>query len=427
MIWRSPLGVTLIGGVLVVSVLALLGQSNVWVSPDTASYVASTSLADMRLPVYGWLASPWLVGPTLPVLQILAYLAASCWLVAALRGLGVSWAAGVAVGLALMCSNLVLLWARAALPELPGHAAILVALALVVELAAGRQRGWRIVACGCAVTLAWALRPSLLPFIVLLPILLAFLPRRVPMHATIVLLALACALPAIGLAALRYERLGDANVVSFGGFQMAGMAALMLTPELAERLPEPERAEAQAVIVQRNRLVAEGRMADLPRNSAGERSFTSVAVLYFDILARMHDTLLYEGVGSLRADQESWVSFNARMQKLALTTLRAAPVSYAAWLVGALSRLVGHAIVLNGAFVVASGLLALAVLVRPKPLAAAAAMDVPVLLVLSAIWLAGTATLIVFTTFPAERYIDSAGLLLPIWPIYAMLRMWRHP
>jgi hypothetical protein len=52
--------------------------------------------------------------------------------------------------------------------------------------------------------------------------------------------------------------------------------------------------------------------------------------------------------------------------------------------------------------------------------------DLRALLALSVVYVLGTCPLIVLTTFPAERYIDSAGLLLPVWPLYGLFRLIRR-
>ena len=237
------------------------------------------------------------------------------------------------------------------------------------------------------------------------------------------MLLLACMAPMLGLVALRSARLGDANVVSFGGFQMSGMAALMLTPDLAQRLPERDQAAARAIIAGRTSLEARGEAIAVPPNSTGHRSFASVALFYFDILARSHDTVLYGAVAPLQATGENWTAFNARLQSLALAVIRAAPMEYAAWVIGATARLLGHALVLNAAFAVGCLFLLIQIVRQVRNLAEDTIQrDLQALLAISAVYLAGTASLVILTTFPASRYIDSAGLLLPVWPLYAALR-----
>lgn len=432
-----PLAATLAAFVLVLAGLTVGGQFGLWLSPDTPSYLEAATtaapLAQMRMPFYGWLVGGLLgsgAAGVLPWLQALCYVAAASWLLLALRRLGVSEGARLAVGLALAGANIFILWAHAALPELIGHAGLVLALALVLDLAAGRPAGWRIPLAGAATALGWAFRPSLLPFILLLPALPMLLPWR---HAALSRLAgtlgllAACLLPFLALSTVRQLRYGDFNVVSFGGFQMSGMAALMLTPDIAARLPADLQDTARHIIAGRDALVAAGQAAPIPLNSTGQRSFPSAAAGYFDILVRTHDAVLFNDVAKLRGAGESWVAFNARLQRLALATIRAAPVDYAAWLAGATSRLVGHAIVLDFPFVLATASLILAAILRRMPApprrAAEDGIDLQVLLVLSVVYTLGASVLLVVVTLPAERYIDSAMLFLPVWPLYGTIRL----
>jgi hypothetical protein len=113
------------------------------------------------------------------------------------------------------------------------------------------------------------------------------------------------------------------------------------------------------------------------------------------------------------------------LQSLALATIRAAPIDYAAWLAGATARLVGHAIVLNPMFLVAVLALILACL-RPTGRVLPTTevrRDVAVLAAITGLYTLGASVLIVVATIPAERYIDSAMLFLPIWPLYGAIRL----
>jgi hypothetical protein len=412
--------------------LAVSGQLRVWLAPDLPSYLAAVTadapLAQMRLPVYGFLAGSLLASPfALPLVQIGTYFAATLWLVAALRRIGASHAAACAVGLAVAASNLLLIWGHAAAPEIPGHAALLAADALVVEIAAGRRAGWRLAAAAAFVTLAWALRPSLLPFAVLLPALLLMLPgaRIFRVRRAWVLLAL-CLLPVLSLSTLRAVRYGSFNVVSFGGFQMSGLAASMLTPDLAARLPPGQQALATAVLARRDALVASGAAMPVPENADGRRSFVSAAIGYFDIFARSYDIVLWNGIGTLREPAESWPAFDRRLQALSLAVFQAAPVDYAAWIVGATARLAGHAVVLNAPMLAAGGLLILLAgidLLRGRaPPPPAAPADRQSLAALAGLHLLGSGAPAVLISFPAQRYIESAALFIAAYPLLAVFR-----
>ncbi len=420
--WIAP-GITALAALLPIGALAASGHFSAWFSPDTASYLASDGLGQMRLPLYGWLLRQLPGdGPVVPVLQAGSYILAACLLVMAIQRAGGSRAAALAIGLALAWSNLVLLWSYALVPEFPGHAALLLALAATLEVASGRS-GWRGIAVAAgAVTLAWALRPSLLPCVLLLPLLpLALRPQCLlpPRRAIALWLAIACLVPPLLLCTVRLARYGDFNITSFGGFQMSGMAALMLTPEIAARLPLDSAPLAREVLAGREKLEAAGAAIAVPLNSTGHRSFVSAAVFYFDILARTHDTVLYGAVAPLQAPGEMWPAFNQRLQRLAVATVKAAPVSYGAWVVGATSRLVGHALVLNPCFLLAAAML---LLLAGRPVRAGAPGDLRLLLVLVGVYTVGTGALAVLITFPASRYIDSAALMLAALPFHGVLR-----
>ncbi len=417
---RHPAGVLLAVTAVVALLLAATGQMRPWITPDTSGWLDPCApfgcWAGPRGPVYAWMAA---AVPTvaLPWLQFAALVAAALWLMRGIRRLGGSGRMALAVGIAVVASNMVVLWAHAVVPELFAHAAMLAAVAGVLHLAAGRGRGL-VVAIGGLAGIAYLLKPALLPMALLLPVLLlALAPRRRAMAAW---LLAACVLPFLLVSGWRLATVGDFNIVSFGGFQMSGMAALMLTPEIAHALPADLQPAAEAIVARRDALVAAHLALPIPLNSSGERSFVSAAAGYFDILARTHDDVLYGAVAPERRADESWVAFNARMQRLAVATLAAAPAEYAAWVFGALTRLAGRSVVANLPFVL--GCVAWVCLSRRRRFVPALPQDVRLLGWLTAFWAIGAGLPAVLLTFPAARYVDSASLLLAAWPIDAALR-----
>ena len=396
--------------------LAVNGQMAPWISPDTPSWLApcfdSSCLGSMRFPLYGLIVR--VIGePALPWLQDAAFILAAAALAQAVRRRGASPETALALGLAPLLSSMMLLWGRAVLPDVWAQAALLGALAATLRR--------RLVLAAVLGTTATLLKPGLLPFIVALPCLLLILDGawRPPAR-----LLLGLAAPFLLIATLRLATVGDFNIVSFGGFQMSGMAALMLTPQTIGRLPADLRPEAQDILARRDALVAAGEVAPIPANSAGARSFASAAAGYFDLLARFYDPLLYDGVRPTRQPGESWVAFNARLQRLSFAVLRAEPLSYLAWLLGATARLVGRMVVFNPGIYLGAGLLLAGALRprRPEP-----ATDGHLLGWLVVITTAGAAALTVLTTFPAARYIDGAEMLIAAWPISRGLRLLKSP
>lgn len=422
---------------IVLAVMGAVGQLRPWVTPDTEGYLASrgwpTMFAVDRPPFYRWLMALLTLGGAVPgllaVTQTALYLAAGAWLLRCLSVVGLPGRAVLAVGITLALANALLLMANWAHPEFPAIACALCALGASLRTLLGPRFSWGFatvaVAAGGA---AYLLRPSFLPLIIAFPAvgmlwrMAAWQPAR-PVRA--LLLVLLLALPFLSVASLRMVVVRDFNIVSFGGFQMSGLAALTLAPEVLPRLPPGARPLAEEVLAARMAAEAEGRIIGVPANSAGVRSFLSAAIGYFDVLARTHDDVLY---GILRQQQqpgEDWVAFNRRLQNWSVAVIVAAPERYAAWLVGATTRLTGRALVTNLPFVL--GMLALAVLVPltwwrrlqvpPTSAELGVPYPVPALVLLGGGWLAATGPLIVVTTFPAARYIDTAALLLaaPVW------------
>ena len=176
---------------------------------------------------------------------------------------------------------------------------------------------------------------------------------------------------------------------------------------------------------------AAGRVARTPLNSAGERSFISAALGYFDIYARSYDDLVWGEIDKLRAPGESWVAFNQRLANFSFATIKAAPLRWAAWVAGATSRLVGRMIMTDAPMMVALTLLlivALAAFAQSTPFGAGAA-DLPAVCAIALAWLASTGPLVVLVAFPATRYIDTCAVLLPAVPALlaaAIIRGWAQ-
>jgi hypothetical protein len=410
-----------------------LGRMRPWVTPDTASYLSVAAcpacLAGPRFPLYGWIVNGVArlaggYGP-IPWIQFLAYAAAALHLMRRLPRPLFGPRASLAIGIALACSNVLLIWVSALVPFLPAIAALLAMLAELVALAGGESPTGigTILRYAFFQALAWLFWPGVLPIVLIAPLLAFVLPaertRAVRMRIAAILL-LAGAVPLVGVAGLRAWTVGDPNISSFGGFQMSGMAALMLSPDVITRLPNDDQPLAASILAARTTLEASGAAIATPLNSTGQRSFVSEAVGYFDILARTHDVVLYDAVMPRQAPDESWIAFNHRLQKLAIDTVFADKLAYAAWIVGALCRTAGHVAITNPAFLL-PGLFLLGILAF-RGWRLPAAQEDPSALFKLVIWVTGGILVLpIMTTFPALRYLDAAGLLLPTLPIYVLL------
>ena len=423
--------------------LWLIGGLSGAVAPDTASYF--TPLQDdnlwgeMRHPLYGFLAR-WLGGSAsepgrVALVQALLHAAAALALYAGARAGGISSIGALCLGLAALFSQSSLYHLRLLLPESPAITALILAFAGVLA-AANSVLAYRLLLLpiALATALAYLLRPSFLPAIFAVPALwyvLALRNGQARSATRAILLFSLIAAPFVIQSAYRWKTVGDFNIVSFGGYTMSAMAGFMLSPEIVAALPDQVRPTAQAILSAREAAEAAGRMARTPLNSAGERSFISAALGYFDIYARAYDDFLWGEIVKLRAPGESWVAFNQRLGSFSLATIRAVPYRWAAWVVGATSRLVGRMIVTNAPMVVALALLlivALAAFAQRTPLGAGAA-DLPAVCIVALAWLASTGPLTVLVSIPATRYIDTAAVLLPAVPALlaaAILQGWAR-
>jgi hypothetical protein len=159
-----------------------------------------------------------------------------------------------------------------------------------------------------------------------------------------------------------------------------------------------------------------GRFIGIPLNASNVRSYHSAALGYFDVMARTHDDML-RLAQSTRDPGESWVAFNRRLMRFSLLVVRAAPDRYAAWLVGASTRLLGRSVTTNLPAVLALLIVALAwpwrLLVHGRAgVTPDSALDFPVLILCAILWLGASGILTVLIHAPANRFIDTSCLLV---------------
>lgn len=429
---------------LTVMLLAASGRLEPSITRDTASYLVSGSWSQLlvapRHPLYGALVGalghlPGALHIWVPALQTTVYLlAVGLWFAACLRA-GLGRRAGLALSLPLVLANLVILWNNAVHPELLAAAFVLLAMGAVLDLATGEARRAHrpLVQLGVGLGLAYLLRPANLPLALTLPLLVLLLSRLLSRRwrPGLALAALgAASLPFVMMASVRLASVGHFHIVSFGGFAMAGMAGQMLDSGMVERLDEDLRPLALAIVEGRDALVARNEALAVPLNSRGQRDFNSMAFGYFDIVARNYDSVLFGVVLKQRNAGESWVDFDRRMQHFTIAVLRAAPQRYAVWLVGASTRATGRLLVTGAAFVAAS--LALVFLYPAWLMAGRARVYAPpappdiglhAMLLIVACYTLSNLVPAVAVTFPAARYIDTAGLFIAALPIYALMRL----
>lgn len=422
--------------VLLLVVLGATGELSGGFTPDTQAYFAVAASPNpwggQRSPLYGFVASRLgggasTTGVVAPV-QALLHVAAVFILYGGARIAGIGRAAAFALATAALFSQSDLYHLRLLIPEAPANGFLLAALGLTLAATQSRRALWRLLAP--IVMLAGAgylLRPTQLPSIVILPALyLVFAWRRGdrPLVPAIALM-LALVLPFVALSTHRLRAVGDFNIVSFGGYQMSGLAAFMLTPDTVARLPERVRPFAQAVLERREQAEAANEVPTIPLNSAGERSFVSATLGYFDIYARGYDNMLAYVIRPLLPPGESWVDSNKRLMEFSLATVLADPLRYPAWVGGATARLAGHAIATNVPMLIALALwlvLLVAAFVQQRDVPSE---DGEAVSLLALAWFVSNGALPVLVTFPAARYIDTAAILLPAIPLMLAIALGR--
>ena len=423
-------------------ILAVAGRFAPQITPDTAGYLEIVGfpamLAQPRTPLYGWLVAILDLGRgghvLVPAFQIVTYVAA-CWLfVAQLRGYGLSRVASLSVGAALLSANALLMVSNWIHPELPAITCALFAFAGTVHLTGPRPRWWAWLLVCAGAGCAYILRPSFLPLIVVLPALFLCLravrgdllaPARA---ATIFFVS---ALPFLGIASLRTAMVGDPNIVSFGGYVMSGMAVLMLSDDVVARLPDDIKPFATELLSARRAAEEGGRVIGIPLNASKVRSYSSVTLAYFDVLARTHDDML-SLAESTRKPNESWVDLNRRLMRFSLAVIRAAPDRYAIWVVGASTRAFGRSVVTNLPAMLAILIVAVAwpwrlFVNRQVGVTLVSRLDIPVMIICAVLWLAAAGSLTVLIHAPATRFIETSSLLVAPALIYwaALLLMPR--
>jgi len=428
-----------------VAILAIAGRFVPRLMPDTPGYLDIAGfpamLAQPRAPLYGWLVAALDLGRhsyvAVPAFNIATYVAAVWLLVVQLRRYGLSAAAVLSIGAALLFANAFLIDAKWVHPELLSITCALAAVAATVRLVDAPASRWAWLTVCVGTGCAYVLRPSFLLLVPALPALyacLAVLRGDALRLSRIAIICIASAAPFAAIASLRAATVGDPNIVAFGGFAMSGMATLMLDDDVVARLPADMRPFAAQVLAARRAGEERGRFIGIPRNAGEVRSFYSVALAYYDVLARTYDDMLYVVIMPTRGPDESWIDFNRRLMRFSFAVVRAAPGRYAAWVVGAATRMVGRSITTN--LPAALAILAIAVMwpwrlfrQGAPGVTPVARLDVPVMALLAILWLAGAGLLTMLVIAPSTRYIETSSIFVAAPLLYwaALLVARRAP
>ena len=286
---------------------------------------------------------------------------------------------------------------------------------------------------------AYQVRPATLFMVAWLPVIglvvRAWRERRLDRRllAWAVGLALATVLPYLAFCSWRHARVGDFGLVSFGGYNMCGMAATLLEPSLVRELEGDERLMGQVMYKMR-------KTRDWQPYRRGEGSQEWFAQ-YSDNIWR-----ICAGVAKRRV-QEVWaqapdepgsrylrLEINDKLSAFSKSVIRLRVGHYLTWVRDAnlygWRQLRGSPWVVWPALLLAVSALALAGGRRFGPLAAGSGGEaLRLILALGALGLSfflAYVALISLLSFPFSRYYYGTVLLLPSALCFSLAVVWRE-
>jgi hypothetical protein len=406
--------------------------------PDTEGYLHPWAWESIwgksRTPLLGFLLAPFNDNYIfLPTILVVLFFLVIYYLYRRLVEFGTSEYAALALTLPLVISNAILRYAHDVHAEFPAIILSLFALGELIALQDSTKRNpWRYAAFMLALGSAYIIRPSFLPFIVVMPVLfliLGFVQTRRWNVWTSVVIFLLSASPFLVVSSVRYQMVNDFNIVSFGGVNMTGLTSSMLNEELIPRLSPEHRELAQRILTKREAMVHAGELCPMVIDyDIGKRSFARTARSHFDILANNFDELVYKVVRPTeRKPDETWVQFNKRMMSFSLDVVRSAPKDYVMWVVGAIRSATGTAITQNFPLLVGFlGLVAVYsfLLIKNRvPRLFFPPFDIPVIALMTIFFTFGSGILSLLVAYPVNRYVSSSAIFIPSFVFYILFQL----
>lgn len=351
-----------------------------------------------------------------PLVHLLAHLGAVFLFDYALRRYGFSpWQAFAASSsLLLMIVNDRV--ATMLLTDSLGRTAAIVAVSFMLWVAATPRRAGPWIGLILSIAVAYHIRPVYLILVPLAPVLgvilrrlhLAWQEEPTAWFRYVVGLTAAAGLPLVGFCLLRLVVVGHFGLVSFGGYNIVGIAAELLDSKLAAELPAPLRPLAQEILRGREALhlssaLAEGKV-DL-RQWTENYNVTIWQIAY---------------PAAVRLYGEDPVTINHALTSLSQEVIRAKRGLYFQFLRcnlrSSLGALLSYNRVLNACFLLAISLLILRALLHPRAnLVASPSPGLPMeVLVLTGLTFAvANVLLIMLVEIMVDRYAHAASQFLP--------------
>lgn len=417
--------------VLLSIVLAVGGKFRVELVPDSASYLnfplrsPVEALKQNRThgyPLFAQGISATLGLSSIPVVQFAAHLIAVAVFWWGYRQWSTRELPAFLAASSLLFANIELRYVGTVGPDALAAAAGVLTIGLLLALIKQPERWWLWAGVAAVVFAACQIRPAYL-FLVLLPALVARYGGLLLKHSagtgdrwlSLKLLA-ASATPLLLFCLCRWCLVGSFGLVSFGGYNFAGLVGQFLEPATVSALPADVVPLAEELLQRRSNFAAEH-----PEFS------TDVTRSYSAIESRWDASTWEIAVPAARAVHgDDLLAINGGLSRLGLSIVAARPADYAVWLIKAFFRAVS--------------LMASETLVNPVYLALLLALigvqlvcavrrfrpcDVPpyrgkgdisagaILLFVTTAYACGSLLVVIVSSPPLGRFMDAAGIFWP--------------
>jgi hypothetical protein len=415
-----------------------------FVVPDTASYLRldsfSESLAGQRTPFFGLIAKFFhLIDPSYTILilfnNILFFLSI---IILYKSGLiyGLQKSTSACLSVPILYSNPALLNLNYIHPEILSISLILISISSVLIIAS--EKGgivWFIIG-PFTTAFACLLKPGFILFIFTIPFLLWIFSNEKSVKSkfnkliNIFLFFIISLLPILLYSGLRYHYVNSFHIVSSGGYQSLGIAGVLLDLESNNNftnIPIKYKELSEVVISDKINLELKNEILITPLNSSGVRSLTSVCLGYYDIIARNYDPLKDIIWSKIYIDGNSWVEANILAQNFVFSVIKSNPMNYIACVAGGSTRFVGLVTVTNFIFMISVSFLLLSIFNSRKYLLSDFKIkeidnefnkNFFIIFFITFIYSFSSILPSLILSFPARRYIDTAGIFNASLPFY---------
>jgi hypothetical protein len=387
-----------------------------------------------------------------------------------LRQIGLSGSLAIASASCLLYSNLILLnnafgmslsYLQLLVTDAPASSLAILTIGLLLGVIARSANILAWVGLTVSLFLTYQFRPAylfLLPLVPLLGVVLLWLitpwPKKLRRCVSVGLgLVAVCTLPFLAFCTYRWENVGHFGLTSFGGLTSIGIAGQFLTDDLVPELPEDVRPFALKALERRKKLVkGEIPCSMPPLPSLAERADQLPRVARWlpasgepqdwDTLQMLHNqggtcfvTALDTFWPAAPELSETMVEFNSRLSQLSWAIIKARPALFFTWVATAFWISLFIVITTNVALKVLMGLLMVSFALwfasylfyylrlgraNSKETTTSARdyfleIGVPITIAIS--FALAKILLVIMVNFPDPRYLDAAGVFLPMIPV----------